>query len=64
MRPANFPERKRRRQFRALIRIADKTAAGADNSVEIALLRERTRGQRHDVRTKKDRSGFGRIGRA
>lgn len=48
MKPANFPERKRQRQLRALER-------GPAGVVKADLLVERTAKNRRDVRTKKDR---------
>lgn len=59
MKPANFPERKRQRQLRALARLVMAGEGGGDTA---SVLRERTATPRRDVRTKKFR-GAGWRGR-
>jgi hypothetical protein len=69
--PANFPERKRQRQERALSRLALSTAGKPDKGIEprsnleaIKTLKSRVDGSKRDVRTKKDRTVRGRFSRA
>ena len=71
MKPANFPERKRQRQIRALSRMKTQTAGKPEkgiqpssNHIAIAAIRRQTLDSRRDVRTKKDRSKDGRFFRA
>jgi len=68
--PANFPERKRQRQLRALARISAATAGkprkGTEprsNDAEFLALHRATADDLRDVRTKKDRSAGGRFAR-
>jgi hypothetical protein len=56
MKPKNFPERKRQRQFAALERLSPKTKAGASNLDERKALLNRVAKDLRDVRTKKNRS--------
>ena len=53
--PANFPERKRQRQLRALGRIKSHTKAGVSNLEIIGRLHERTASNARGVMTKKVR---------
>lgn len=62
--PANFPERKRQRQVRALARLPKMTGGGKSNDAERNLLRIVHFGSRRDVHTKKDRTARGRFVRA
>ncbi len=64
MTPANFPERKRKRQLGALGRLQLVSKKGKDNSAEFSALHASTAGNRRDVRTKKDRTGSGKFLRA
>lgn len=69
--PANFPERKRQRQLRALARLAPMTNGHArhntqprSNDAEFVALHKATAEDARGVRTKKDRSAGGRFNRA
>lgn len=69
--PANFPERKRQRQLRALERIKPRTAgkpekgvATRSNAAEMAALSAATAHSKRHVRTKEDRSAGGRFSRS
>jgi hypothetical protein len=70
MEPANFPERKRQRQLRALARLKASTAGKPwkgieprSNDAEFLALHRATAESQRDVRTKKDRSDRGRFTR-
>ncbi len=63
--PANFPERKRQRQMKALDRLQPFTKKGkVSNVLEIEFLRAAVAYDKRSKRTKKDRSGAGRFFRA
>lgn len=72
MKPANFPERKRQRQMRALNRLAASTAGKPDKDIAprsndaeaVVLMAAVNEGSQRDVRTKIDRSDRGRFYRA
>lgn len=65
MKPANFPERKRQRQIRALARTSPLTLAGASNSVALAALTAAiAEGDQRSKRSKTDRTARGRFVRA
>jgi hypothetical protein len=72
MKPANFPERKRQRQLRALARLKASTAGKPWKGVEprsndaefVSLHRATSEGSARDIRTKKNRSDRGRFTRA
>lgn len=63
MKPANFPERKRQRQQRALDRILLYPTSPKQDA-EIAVLRAAVATPLRDKRTKKDRTSRGRFIRA
>lgn len=66
MKPANFPERKRQRQIKALAKLQPFTKkTGQSNSVAIgALAADIAAGNQRDIRTKIDRTARGRFVRA
>lgn len=63
--PVNFPERKRQRQIKALSGRRAVSDKGNSNETEIAALKVAVaRGNQRLVKTKKDRSGRGKLFRA
>ena len=65
MKPANFPERKRRRQIRALAGMKPFTTAGVSNSGVMAILEaDISAGSQRDKRSKIDRTARSRFVRA
>lgn len=67
--PANFPERKRQRQIRAMRRLKAMTKGKPNsppqsNHEEFEVLKAAVQTSKRHVRTKKDRSAQGRFGRS